>query len=179
VEEVRAHAGGAFALAPCVILVNQYTASAAELVAGALQDRQRASVVGERTFGKGSVQAIVALPGGAGMRLTVARYYTPSGHSIQADGVHPDVAIETGAADALSFREKDLDGHLAPELPPGSDAATKPKSIITIGDAGVFAPTAGRDPRNVPDDPSKGNDLVLRVGWQMLRQAAGPAAKSP
>jgi len=179
VEEVRAHAGGAFAFAPCVVLVNQYTASAAELVAGALQDRRRASVVGERTFGKGSVQAIVALPGGAGMRLTVARYYTPSGHSIQADGVHPDVAIETGAADAISYREKDLEGHLAPELPQGSGAAGKPKSIITIGDAGVFAPTGGSDPRNVPDDPSKGNDAVLKVGWQMLRQAAAPTTNAP
>ncbi|HEV3188877.1 MAG TPA: S41 family peptidase, partial [Polyangiaceae bacterium] len=173
------HAGGAFAFAPCVVLVNQYTASAAELVAGALQDRRRASVVGERTFGKGSVQAIVALPGGAGMRLTVARYYTPSGHSIQADGVHPDVAIETGAADAISYREKDLEGHLAPELPQGSGAAGKPKSIISIGDAGVFAPAGGSDPRNVPDDPSKGNDAVLRVGWQMLRQTAGPPTNAP
>ena len=179
VEEVRAHAGGAFASAPCVILVNQYTASAAELVAGALQDRRRASVVGERTFGKGSVQAIVALPGGAGMRLTVARYYTPSGHSIQADGVHPDVAIETGVSDAISYREMDLEGHLAPELPQGAGATGKPKTIITLGDAGVSAPGQGSDPRNVPDDPSKGDDAVLRVGWQMLRPPAGPPMKAP
>jgi carboxyl-terminal processing protease len=113
------------------------------------------------------------------MRLTVARYYTPSGHSIQADGVHPDVVIETGAAEAISYREKDLEGHLAPEQPQVSGAVGKPKSIITIGDAGVFAPTGGSDPRNVPDDPSKGNDAVLRVGWQMLRQAAGPTTNAP
>jgi carboxyl-terminal processing protease len=178
VEEVRAHPGGAFAFAPCVILVNQYTASAAELVAGALQDRRRASVVGERTFGKGSVQAIVALPGGAGMRLTVARYYTPSGHSIQADGVHPDVAIETGASDVISYREKDLEGHLAPEHLQIDSASSKPKSVITIGDAGVSGPAAG-DLRHVPDDPSKGTDAVLKVGWQMLRQAPGLTPKAP
>ena len=84
VDEVKARAGGAFTGEPCVVLVDQYTASASELVAGALQDQKRATVVGEPTFGKGSVQAIVALPGGAGMRLTVSRYYTPSGHAIQA-----------------------------------------------------------------------------------------------
>jgi carboxyl-terminal processing protease len=181
VEEVRAHTGGAFASAPCVVLVNQYTASAAELVAGALQDRKRASVVGERTFGKGSVQAILALPGGAGMRLTVARYYTPSGHSIQADGVHPDVAVETGSADAISYREKDLEGHLAPELPQGGGGATSkpPARTITLGDAGVSAPAPGSDPRNVPDDPSKGSDAVLKVGWQMLHPPAGPTTKAP
>ena len=89
VDQVTARGGGAFAREPCVVLVDQYTASASELVAGALQDHHRATVVGERTFGKGSVQAILSLPGGAGMRLTVSRYYTPSGHAIQADGVHP------------------------------------------------------------------------------------------
>src|SRR5579859_795949 len=101
VDEVKARAGGAFLREPCVVLVNQWTASASELVAGALQDHKRATVVGEPTFGKGSVQAIVSLPGGAGMRLTVSRYYTPNGRAIQADGVHPDVVVErTGEGDA-------------------------------------------------------------------------------
>src|SRR5579859_93750 len=85
IEEVTARAGGAFAREPCVVLVSQWTASASELVAGALQDHKRASIVGEPTFGKGSVQAILSLPGGAGMRLTISRYYTPNGHAIQAD----------------------------------------------------------------------------------------------
>ena len=105
------------------MLVNQWTASASELVAGALQDHKRATIVGERTFGKGSVQAIISLPGGAGMRLTISRYYTPSGHAIQADGVHPDVAVETSKDEAaVSYREKDLEGHLAAaggRRPPG------------------------------------------------------------
>ncbi len=174
VDEVRAREGGAFAREPCVVLVNQYTASASELVAGALQDHQRASVVGEPTFGKGSVQAIVALPGGAGMRLTVSRYYTPSGHAIQADGVHPDVAVETHDPKtdegALSYREKDLEGHLAPEA--RGEIAGKPKSVVVVADdAGVEAPEGGRREARVPNDPGKGNDPILKVGWELLRRS--------
>jgi carboxyl-terminal processing protease len=173
VDEVKARSGGAFVHEPCVVLVNQWTASASELVAGALQDHKRATVVGEPTFGKGSVQAIVALPGGAGMRLTVSRYYTPSGRAIQADGVHPDVAVETTKeASGVSFREKDLEGHLAPQEG-GSPAAAKPTSVVVLGvDAGVPAQdTSSSEARNVPDDPEKGNDPVLKVGWEALRRA--------
>jgi carboxyl-terminal processing protease len=176
VDAVEATPGGAFVSAPCVILVDQYTASASELVAGALQDQRRATVVGEPTFGKGSVQAIVALPGGAGMRLTVSRYYTPSGHAIQADGVHPDVDVETKKDEgAVSYREKDLDGHLAAEAP----APPAPKFVIVVeGDAGepAIAPS-GSEARNVPDDPDKGNDPVLKVGWQSLRRLVGRPAR--
>jgi carboxyl-terminal processing protease len=171
VEEVKAHAGGAFTGMPCVVLVNQYTASASELVAGALQDQKRATIVGEPTFGKGSVQAIIALPGGAGMRLTVSRYYTPSGRAIQADGVHPDVAVETGKDDVgVSYREKDLDGHLAPE---SSGAQAKPKNVVVLAsDAGAGTPEpTGSDAKNVPEDPDKGNDAMLKVGWQVLGQS--------
>jgi carboxyl-terminal processing protease len=172
VDEVRARAGGAFSREPCVVLVNQYTASASELVAGALQDQKRASVVGEPTFGKGSVQSIVALPGGAGMRLTVSRYYTPSGHAIQADGVHPDVAVETAKDEGgVSYREKDLDGHLAPE---SAGAAAAPKSVVVVvqGDAGENLPEpTGTEARNIPEDPEKGGDPVLKVGWETLAQA--------
>ena len=82
---------------PIVVLVNEYSASAAELVAGALQDNKRATVVGAPTFGKGSVQTIFDLPGGAGLRLTTMRYYTPSGRSIQAQGIQPDIVIESDA----------------------------------------------------------------------------------
>ena len=171
VDEVKAHAGGAFSTVPVVVLVNQYTASASELVAGALQDQKRASVVGEPTFGKGSVQAIIGLPGGAGMRLTVSRYYTPSGRAIQADGVHPDVTVETGKEEeGVSYREKDLDGHLAPE---SAGAQAKPKNVVVVADDGgapVPEPT-GREARNVPEDPEKGSDAVLKVGWQVLAQA--------
>jgi len=171
VDEVKARSGGAFASVPCVVLVNQYTASASELVAGALQDHGRAKVVGEPTFGKGSVQSIVALPGGAGMRLTIARYYTPSGHAIQADGVHPDVTVTTDKADgSVSYREKDLEGHLSPE--PGGKAPPPTSAVVVAAsDAGSQAEPTGSDARNVPDDPSRSGDPVLRIAWQTLRQA--------
>src|SRR5262249_45892544 len=94
VEEAMAHDGGAFASLPVVVLVNEDSAGSAELVAGALQDSGRGTVVGAPTFGKGSVQTIFDLPGGAGMRLTTMRYYTPKGRSIQAEGVRPDVLIQ-------------------------------------------------------------------------------------
>jgi len=175
VDEVKARSGGAFAQVPCVVLVNQYTASASELVAGALQDHGRARVVGEPTFGKGSVQAIVALPGGAGMRLTVSRYYTPSGHAIQADGVHPDVTVETKKVDGVvSYREKDLEGHLAPE--PGGGAPPPGEVVVVAGDAGAPADSTGSEARGVPDDPSRADDPVLKVGWQTLRQEIARSA---
>ena len=96
IEDLKARSGGAFADIPCVALVNEWSASASELLVGALQDNKRATVVGANTFGKGSVQSILPLPNGAGLKLTTARYYTPSGHAIQADGIHPDVVIESG-----------------------------------------------------------------------------------
>jgi carboxyl-terminal processing protease len=174
VDEVHAHSGGAFVKEPCVVLVSQWTASASELVAGALQDHKRATIVGEPTFGKGSVQAILSLPGGAGMRLTVSRYYTPSGHAIQADGVHPDVAVQTSKTEgAVSYREKDLEGHLAPE---SHGPVAQPNNVVVM-DGGTGTPStepSGREAKSVPDDPEKGNDAVLKVGWRVLRQ--GPAA---
>ena len=78
---------------PMVVLVNEGTASASEIVAGALQDHRRGIIVGTRTFGKGSVQTIIPLPGGAGLRLTTARYFTPNGKSIQALGITPDIEV--------------------------------------------------------------------------------------
>jgi C-terminal peptidase (prc) len=105
---------------PVVILVNEYTASASEIVSGALQDNKRALIVGQRTFGKGSVQSVIKLGDGSGLKLTVARYYTPSGVSIQAEGIHPDIEIEDVDPEAFSKavvksqanREGDIIGHL-------------------------------------------------------------------
>ncbi|XGC80720.1 S41 family peptidase [Bdellovibrio bacteriovorus] len=108
---------------PIVILVNEYTASASEIVSGALQDNKRALIVGQRTFGKGSVQSVIKLGDGSGLKLTVARYYTPSGVSIQAEGIHPDIEIDEVDPEAFakavvksqSTREGDIAGHLKGE----------------------------------------------------------------
>jgi carboxyl-terminal processing protease len=103
---------------PIAILVNEGTASAAEIVSGALQDNQRAIIVGTRTFGKGSVQTVIPLEDGSALKLTTAKYYTPSGRSIQAEGIAPDIVIKyqrpaqekEGAEDRI--RERDLKGHI-------------------------------------------------------------------
>jgi len=102
-----------------VVLVNGGSASASEIVAGALQDHERAMILGTTTFGKGSVQTLVSLPDGSGLKLTVARYYTPKDRSIQAKGIAPDVVLEYHDTDQKittgkkkTRREADLAGHI-------------------------------------------------------------------
>ena len=104
--------------APVVVLVDAGSASAAEVLAGALHDNQRARMVGSRTFGKGSVQTLLPLDNGDSVKLTTARYYTPSGKSIQARGIEPDVVLQAGQEATANddaqpdYAEAMLPGHL-------------------------------------------------------------------
>jgi carboxyl-terminal processing protease len=113
--------------APIIVLVNGGSASASEIVAGALQDHQRAVILGTKTFGKGSVQTVMPLTNDTAVKMTTARYYTPSGRSIQADGIHPDIvidALQISAAEDNGFqplREVDLSRHLENGLLEESD----------------------------------------------------------
>ncbi len=124
--------------APMVVLVNEGSASASEIVAGALQDHRRALIMGNRTFGKGSVQSIMPVTKKAAIKLTTARYFTPSGRSIQAEGIKPDIELPLlevkssalGAED--NVKEADLSGHLAngngDKKPAKIDDKAKPKT---------------------------------------------------
>ena len=131
----EAHRGDYSINCPLVVLVNEGSASASEIVSGAIQDHHRGVIVGTKTFGKGSVQTIIPLPDGAGLRMTTARYYTPAGRSIQATGIIPDVeimAVEFKAETAPRneedfFREEDLTNHISNQ----SEEPEPSKSEIT------------------------------------------------
>jgi len=113
---------------PLVVLVNSGSASASEIVAGALQDHKRAVIMGQRTFGKGSVQSILPLGNSTAIKLTTARYFTPAGRSIQAKGIDPDIPLEEASTRRtdLTVRESELDKHLGGKEPEKKPDAAKP-----------------------------------------------------
>ena len=171
-QEFRAHSPGTEPQYPIVVLVNEGTASASEIVAGALQDHNRALVMGVKTFGKGSVQTVYPLEGGAGLRLTTALYYTPGGRSIQEVGISPDIPVKPillaaaeGETPPQRLRERDLEGHFThEEVEPGEPEAGE-------------APLASEG--SLDDDVQLARALEVLKSWtyfERLKQSAPPAA---
>lgn len=158
---------------PIVVLVNEYTASASEIVSGALQDNKRALIVGQRTFGKGSVQSVIKLADGSGLKLTVARYYTPSGISIQAEGIHPDVEIAEVDSDAFtksivknqSTREGDIAGHLKNDREKAEEKAALNKLDLKKGEEeGALA--WWKDIGSKKDEKLSPRDKIFKADYQ-------------
>lgn len=159
IQEFSARRRGTRPKWPMVILINEQTASAAEIVAGALSDQQRAVLVGARTFGKGSVQNLLALPGGSALKLTIARYYTPSGRSIQAEGILPDIAAEQPKGDGMPtpIREEELEGHLAAKPVEGRRKTPKQPATTPV-------------PEGVKTSALLADDPQAQRGYQALQQ---------
>ena len=156
-NEARAHREGTRPNFPIVVLVNQFSASAAEIVAGALRDHGRALLVGTRTWGKGSVQQLYPLPDGSAVKLTIARYYTPSGRSIQAHGIEPDRVVEAppkgegseAGSEAESFREERLSRHLAAGA---TQRASVRRPVMKVSGATLNPERASSLPEKLRDD---------------------------
>ena len=115
---------------PMVVLINAGSASASEIVAGALQDHKRATLIGIRSFGKGSVQTIMPMNNGAAIKLTTARYFTPNGRSIQAKGIDPDYIVDDGTDQSYNIHEADLTGHLSNPKDPLAGVAKKSETTL-------------------------------------------------
>jgi len=168
---------------PMVVLVNGGSASASEIVAGALQDHKRAVIMGQQSFGKGSVQTILPLGNNTAIKLTTARYYTPNGRSIQAKGITPDIPLEdAGEKNAgLKLREADLSKHLAVADPKADE---KEKAIATAIEKFNFKPAARPadvDEKLLKPEPGEvvsKNDYELNQAVSFLKTRNGHIAKA-
>jgi carboxyl-terminal processing protease len=149
---------------PIVVLVDGGTASASEIVAGALQDHKRATIMGTQTFGKGSVQTILPLSNNTGLKLTTARYYTPSGRSIQNKGIEPDVAVDDGRDSPNRIRESNLENHLT--TPNGTQPDNTPAKVTT-----AIAKPTGKIDRADPDSLAPRFEFGTLPDDFQLRQA--------
>jgi len=159
---------------PMVVLVNGGSASASEIVAGALQDHKRAVIMGQPTFGKGSVQTILPLGNNTAIKLTTARYYTPNGRSIQAKGIMPDIPLDDGAGErpaSLKLREADLTKHLTDD---GKDAKDEEQAKAAVAAAKNYNFTPAPRPKDVDEKlmrPQPG-DVVSEHDYELNQAIA-------
>lgn len=161
---------------PMVVLVNSGSASASEIVAGALQDHKRATILGTQSFGKGSVQTILPMNNGSAIKLTTARYFTPNGRSIQAKGIVPDVVVEDGSDPSNALHEADLGKHLS--NPTEKEEAVK-KAAEDAAKAAAKEKASEKkfaEPKG-PIEPASADDFQFQ---QALNQLKGlPVQKAP
>ncbi len=174
--------GGAYTRGSLVVLINEFSASASELVAGALKDHGRGQVFGAQSFGKGSVQTLLHLTRGGALKLTTALYYTPSGRTTQALGVTPHHFVDPGYESSNSLgalREEDLSGHLVDPKTEAGMKSNQPKRGLPPTNDQLHLGVA----RTIPKNPNESHDLALRAAYRAVaglpKDSSRPHPSSP